>query len=145
MGTWLARIQSRSLAARVGLLGIVSLGLYALAAPVGAFVTGPTGLWAATAAGTLCFAGAALALVASHLLRGPQRALIGLLVGMALRFVIPLGGGAACHYGGGSLAEAGILYYLLVFYPITLGVETVLSLPPTDVPARCPETSPDLS
>ena len=32
------------------------------------------------------------------------------------------------HLRGGVLAEAGVLVYLLVFYPVTLGVETTLSL-----------------
>jgi hypothetical protein len=68
--------------------------------------------------------------MASHLLRGPKHALAALLAGMAARMGIPLAFGLAIHLQGGPLAEAGLLYYLLVFYPVALAAETALSLPP---------------
>ena len=116
---------------------MVVVGLYALVAPVAGFCGGAAGIWAAAAAALLCLAGAGLALVVSHALREPNHALYGMLLGMAARMGIPMGFGLLCHLQGGALAEAGLLYYLLVFYPVTLGVETALSLPSTDRSERC--------
>jgi hypothetical protein len=131
VGTWFADLRSRSLAARSSLLGLVVVAVYALVAPLAGAWGGRAALAAAAAAAGFCLAGAALALIVSHLLRGPKYALYGLLLGMALRMGIPLGLALACHALGGTLAEAGLFHYLLVFYPITLGVETALSLPST--------------
>lgn len=145
MATWLADLKNRSLATRAGMLVLVVLVLYALAAPVAWHLGGSTGVWAASAAAGLCFCGAVLALVIAHLFRAPQHVLYGMLLGMAPRMGIPLGFGLAYHFYGGGLAEAGLLYYLLVFYPITLGVETVLSLPQTDCSPCRAEPSQDVS
>lgn len=111
------------------MLALVVLTLYALVAPVAGWLSGLVGLWAAAAAAGLCLAGAAMALVAGHLLRGPKHILYGMLAGMAARMGIPLGFGLAWHHFGGTLAEAGLLAYLLVFYPVTLAAETALSMP----------------
>ncbi len=145
VATWLADLRNRSIAARGTFLGLVVLGLYALVAPVaGFFCGGPAGIWAAAAAALLCLAGAGLALVVSHALREPNHALYGMLLGMAARMGIPLGFGLVCHLQGGALAEAGLLYYLLVFYPVTLGVETALSLPRNERPASSSDVSKDV-
>jgi hypothetical protein len=138
--TWLAKLRGRGLIARAGFLAIVVLGVYVLVAPVVAHLKGSSGLAAAAAAAGACLAGAVPALVASRLLRGTRHALCGMLLAMALRFAVPLGIGLGCHLSGGPLAEGGILYYLLVFYPITLGVETALSLPPAEAPGQHPKT-----
>jgi len=94
---------------------------------------------AAAAAAGICLLGAVLALVVSHLLRGPKAVLYGMLMAMALRMGIPLVSALALHLQNGALAKAGVLYYFLVFYPVTLAVETVLSLPKTTPPARRPD------
>jgi hypothetical protein len=60
----------------------------------------------------------------------------GLLVGMALRMGIPLALVVVFHLVGGVLVQAGLLYYFLLFYPLTLTVETALSLPPTTLLSR---------
>lgn len=129
MGRWSAKLRNLSLLTRGFLLGLAVVLVYAVLAPVAVCCNGPAGLWAAAAAGAFCLGGAALALVASYLLCGPKYALHGLLVAMAARMGIPLSLGLACQLYGGVLAEAGLLYYLMVFYPVTLGVETALSLP----------------
>jgi hypothetical protein len=51
-------------------------------------------------------------------------------LGMALRTGVPFVVGIAVHLHGGPLAQAGLLWYLLMFYPIALVVGTILSLPP---------------
>ncbi len=94
---------------------------------------------AASLAAGLCLAGAMAALLAAHWLRDPKLVLQAVLCGMATRMVVPLATGLLIHLRGGPLADAGVLYYLLAFYPLTLGVETFLSLPQT---AAQPKTSP---
>lgn len=129
MATWIANLRGRSLVARGVLLGLVVLGLCAVVAPVAGFRSGWAGLWAAAAAAGFCLAGATLALVVSHLLPEPKHALYAMLLAMAARMGIPLGAAIACQLHGGALVQGGLPYYLVVFYPVTLGVETILSLP----------------
>jgi hypothetical protein len=129
MVRWLNRLQNQGLAIRATVLGVVVLAEYALVVPVAVHIGGMMSLVAAAVSGALCLTGATLALIASHMLRGPQLAIHALLVSMALRLGVPLGAAVALHFRGGPLAEAGILYYLLVFYPVTLSVETAISLP----------------
>jgi len=57
---------------------------------------------------------------------------------MAARMGIPLAFALACHLRGGLLADAGLLYYLLLFYPVTLGVETAWLLPGRSAAAAAP-------
>jgi hypothetical protein len=80
-------------------------------------------------AAILCWAGAAAALLINHLMPEPHQAMAGLLMGTAVRMGTPLLPAVLIHLQGSPLAEGGLLYYLLVFYPITLAVETALSLP----------------
>ena len=70
-----------------------------------------------------------MALVLSEPLRRPQYVLTLVHVGMMIRMGIPLAAALAVYFVGGPLADAGFLYYLVVFYPVTLTVETFLSLP----------------
>ncbi len=126
---WLNRLQNGSPVVRVVLLASTTLAEFALVGPLAVYLGGRMGLAAAAVAAALCLAGAASALIAADLLRGPQSALQALLAGMAFRMGIPLGAGVALYVRGGPLAEAGVLHYLLVFYPVALTIETALSLP----------------
>lgn len=113
-------------------LAIVAGVFVAALCPVGWRIAGPCGCQAAAIAGGLCYFGAVMALAVTKIfarIPGPQAFVTGFGLSMALRLGIPLGIGIPLHLSGGSLAEGGILYYLLVFYPITLAGETVLSLP----------------
>jgi hypothetical protein len=141
METWFAKLRGRSLAARAAFLGLVVVGLYGVVSPAAGLWGGWAGLWAAAAAAGVCLAGALSALVASHVLSGPKYALAAMLAGTAARMGIPLAFALACQLHGGALAEAGLLYYLLIFYPVTLGIETVLSLPVAERSRRCSKPS----
>ncbi len=113
-------------------LAIVAGVFVAVFCPIGWRIAGPSGCQAAAIAGGLCYLGAVSALVVTRIfarIPGPQAFLIGFGLSMILRLGVPLGVGIPIHLSGGSLAEGGILYYLLVFYPITLAGETILSLP----------------
>jgi hypothetical protein len=129
MITWLHNLRRRGTAIRAMVLGIVVVVVFVLIGPVAGGLGGCVALAAAALAAALCLTGAIVALVASHLLQGPHHAMAGMLTGMAARMGIPLAFGLTIHLHGGSLAEAGLLNYLMVFYPVTLAVETFLVLP----------------
>ena len=116
------------------MLALAVLVVLALVGPVAVCIGGGMALAAAVVAAVFCLTGATIALLASHVLRGSKHALAALLAGMAARMGVPLAFGLAIHLQGGPLAEAGLLYYLLAFYPITLAAETALSLPPRRQP-----------
>ena len=68
------------------------------------------------------------ALVLNDHFREPSRALHGLVFSMAARTGLPLILAVAVHFQDGTLGKAGLLYYLVVFYLISLGIEMPLSL-----------------
>jgi predicted Na+-dependent transporter len=129
MKGWFAKLRCRSLAAHSAVLAGAVLVVYAVVAPVAGRHGGWMGLAAAAAAAAFCLLGAGLALVACRGLRQPKYALHGVLVGMVVRMGVPLVLALVFQVRGGPLAEAGLLLYLIVFYPVTLSVETALSLP----------------
>jgi hypothetical protein len=141
MKGWLERLRRQGWGAQSAVLALAVLAVYGVVAPVAKHLDGLRGLGAAAVAAGLCLLGAGSALVAGRRLRGPNDVLLRLLVGMPLRMGLPLAIGLMCHFRGGVLAEAGLLYYLLVFYPVTLGVETTLSLPSAERPSDCTRAS----
>jgi len=134
MLAWLSGLRNRSSAAQVAVLGIAPLLLLILIGPVIACWGGTIALAAAALAAILCWAGAAISLVVGIQLRRPDQLLAALFVGMIARMGIPLGFGLTIHLLGGPLAQAGTLYYVLIFYPVTLLVETALKLPKSSQP-----------
>lgn len=143
MTAWLIRLRSQGLARRAIVLTAAMLLAFALAASVIAWRGRPPAIYAAGIAAVLSWAGAMFALVVAHVLRGPGLAFIALGAATVGRLGIPLLAGLIIHLQGGPLAEAGLLYYLLVFYPVALTVEIALSLPPPARPVPCRSISPD--
>jgi hypothetical protein len=131
MANWLTELRRQGVGTRTAVLAAVVLALWAVVATAAALWAGPMALAAESVAAALCLGGAVAALLAAHWLRDPKLMLHAVLIGMAARMGLPLAIGLALQLGGGPLADAGILYYLLGFYPVTLGVETFLSLPHT--------------
>lgn len=127
----ITQLRGCGLPVKAIVLVLAVLTVYGAVGPVAWFLSGSVGLAAAGLAAGVCLGGAAAALATSHVFRAPQHVLYGVLFGMAARMGLPLAAGLICWRQGGPLAEVGVLYYLLIFYPITLGVETVLSLPVT--------------
>lgn len=126
----ITRLRNCGVSIRLAVLTVVVLAAYCLTAPVAARLGGAEALKAAALAAGLCLIGAASALLIGDRLRGPHGALASLWLGMILRMGVPLTAGLIIHLHGGPLAQAGLLWYLVVFYPITLTVGTILSLPP---------------
>jgi len=89
---------------------------------------GHVGLLAAATAGVVCFVAAAAALAASATLRGPKTAVHGALLGIAFRTGLPLMAGFVLMQRGGPLAEAGVFGMIVVYFLITLTVETLLAV-----------------
>lgn len=89
---------------------------------------GPPGIYAAGTAAGVCWAGALVALVLTAALRGPKRAVSGVLLGMLFRMGVPLVAGILLDRQGGPLAKAGVFGMIVGFYFVTLLVETLLAL-----------------
>jgi hypothetical protein len=142
MSSSLAELRQRSLAFRQALLAVAMLAAYALAAPAAGWLFGWWGLASAALAGAVCWIGAGLALGMAFLLRGPNLAMQAMLFALVFRTGLPLGFVMIVQAGGGSLTWAGLVYFLLVFYLVALGVEVLLSLPePGPTSAHAPQGS----
>jgi hypothetical protein len=113
------------------MLGAIVLAVFAATAPVAIRLGGSVALAAAAIAAVLCLTGAAAALMIVDRFRTPSSALAALWVGMTVRTGVPFAVGMAIHLHGGPLAQAGLLWYLLLFYLTVLAVGTILSLPAT--------------
>ena len=132
IGSWFKELRDRPLTAQLGVLGLAVAAVFAVVGPLAWSGRGMAGLAAAAIAAAICLLGAALALVACHKLRDPKYGLQCMLIGTLLRMGIPLGAALAVQAQGGALAQAGLLVYLIVFYPVTLGLEVFMSLPSGD-------------
>ncbi len=97
-------------------------------APLAAWLDGSAGLGAAGVGAAVCWLGAIVALLFTALLRGAGSFLPRLLMGMMARTMLPLLLGTLLHVRVGWLAAAGMIYYLLVFYMVSLTIETMLLL-----------------
>ena len=120
------RLRNARFSVQLCALVAVVLCVFGVVGPIAGWLDGGLGVAAAAIAAGLCLAGAGIALAAASALRSPDRVLVGALIGMIARMIIPLGFGMGLHFYNTPLAEAGLLVYLLVFYPVTLGVETAL-------------------
>jgi hypothetical protein len=109
----------------------LALTVVAMGGVVGGIAWLFAGLWGLAAAGVAaagCWLGAAVALEAATLLARQGHGLTGLLVGMGLRMGVPLALALVLFLLGGPLVQGGLMYYFVAFYPLTLAVETALSL-----------------
>ena len=129
MGHLVADWRQRGLLFRAALLASAVFIAFAAIGSVAGCIGGSSAVMAAGLAAASCWAGATAALAMAKVLRHPCNALERLLIGMTARMGTPLAVGLACHVIGSPLVGAGLLYYLLIFYPLTLVVETALSLP----------------
>ena len=82
------------------------------------------GLWASAIAAAVCLSAPLAASLATRAFSSHDNALAGLLVSMFLRMGIPLAFCLVIQIQEGPLAEAGIVYCVLVFYLVVLAVET---------------------
>ena len=127
MGSGQRQPALRSALSRQAVLLAVAVVVGSLAALVGWRLSQQPGAWAAVAAAAACWLGAAGGMaVGDALARAPAA---GWLVGIIPRMGFPLGLAVVVKVVGGPLFDSGVLYYLLVVYPVVLATEAVLSLP----------------
>ncbi|MBN2294937.1 MAG: hypothetical protein JXM70_21090 [Pirellulales bacterium] len=127
----LTKLRDKSLSARIAVLTAVEVTALAISLPLAWFIGGRSGMLASTIAAVSCLVGGALALGISSMFRAPSQAFVGVLLGMLFGMGVPLVVAIACHLGGGELSRSGVMFYLLIFFPITLTVKTAFSLPKT--------------
>lgn len=70
----------------------------------------------------------ALALGIGDWLRGRGQVMASLLLGMAVRMLLPLAACVLVQLNGGALADAGFVYFVLTFYLIALPLDTLLAI-----------------
>ncbi len=121
-----SRVRDATLAVQLATLLAIVLCVFVMVAPIAVHFHGGLGIAAAAISAALCLTGAGVALVAANGARSTDHVLRAMLIGIIARMVIPFGFGAGLYFSSQPLAEAGILVYLLVFYPVTLVVETAL-------------------
>ncbi|PQO34702.1 hypothetical protein DTL21_14460 [Bremerella cremea] len=108
------------------LLGI--LGVFPLFAAYGYTRYELVGVFSAATAATVVLIGMEAALVLTIMFRDTDFKIPSVLLGTFFRTGIPLVFGMLMHTAGGPLAEAGLFGMILVYYLLTLGVETVLAV-----------------
>ena len=132
-----SRVRNGKLSVQLAALLVIVLGVFGVVATIAGRLDGGLGIAAAAISAGLCLVGAGVALAAANILGARDRVLCGMLIGLIARMIIPLGFGVGLHFYSQPLAEAGLLVYLLVFYPVTLGVETALALPGPKAAKSC--------
>lgn len=124
----------RTVPVRLSLLVAAVVACLGLLAPLAIWLDGTLGLLAAAIAAAACLLGAAGALVVDARFPGVQYALHRVLGGAILRMAVPLAVALPLHLADGPLAGAGLVYYLLAFYPLCLAIDTALTLPQKSMP-----------
>jgi hypothetical protein len=109
---------------------VAAVACLAVGGPVAYWLSGKSGLAAAALASGCCCVGALGALGVALWLRGPRYLLASVLVGMGVRMGVALGAALIVQLGGGPLVDVGFVYYLLMFYLVTLAVETTAVVRP---------------
>lgn len=123
-----SRLAESGLAAQSGLLGAIVAIVAVPLALVAYTISGSPGAVAAVAAGGACLLGGEAALVLCQWLAGRVDVMRALLVGMLARMTLPLILVLAMHFVAPSLTQGGLFIYVLAFYPVVLGTETIFAL-----------------
>jgi hypothetical protein len=111
----------------LALTAVVLLALLVVGGVVGS-TRGMNGVLAASTAAAICWFGSTIALLLAGRLSRTNHAVQGHLLGMFFRLGLPLIAGIVVQEQGGWMAEAGLFGMIVIFYLITLVVETLLSL-----------------
>lgn len=139
---FLTQIAKAGFLVHAVLLYVATMAFLVPVAPVAWVISGMEGVAAAIAGAFLCFSGGLLTLVWNLAFPGPKLLVVRVLGGMLPRMGVPLMGGLTLQITVKPLAEAGILIYLLVFYPALLSLETWLSLASLDTSGQDTDKSP---
>ncbi len=125
----LGLVVGRSLLSRLGWFVAIMAALAAVVAPIGYWFSGGVGLACVGTANGLCVVVGVLALMIQTRITAPHLALAHVLVGFFLRMGIPLAVCMVVYLRKSPLADAGFVFYLLVFYMAALAAGTGVMLP----------------
>ncbi len=141
MRSWYLQIRGGSLALREAVLLLALWIAWLVVAPVSFWLHGSLGLAAAALAAVVCLAAAAAALAIGELSGLSAGSIVGLLSAMAMRTGVPLMFVMLIQLHGGVLKGTGLVYYVVLFYLLALGVEVPLSFPRGNNRPGCPGTA----
>jgi len=102
--------------------------LFVLVASVGFALSGSSGVLAAMFAALVCLVSGLLAMVAAEIARQFHQRLASVLLAMGIRTSLPMAVLVAVYVRGGAIVDAGMAFYLLVFYLAVLAIETFLDV-----------------
>lgn len=115
------------------LVGAAALSL-AVVGPVAWSLAGGNGLAGAIASCGVCTLAASIALGLGLFISSEQAPRLHLGFGLFVRMALPLAFALVVIDTSPALVHAGTLYSLVLFYLVTLAVETVLTLPESTLP-----------
>lgn len=128
MNSWLTKHGPRSVTACLVCLALVLILAALPALWLAGVQHGAAGWQAVVVAAAVCGLAGSLALATAAIFRRPAVVMYALGLGMLFRIGLPLGVGTALDATGGPLAQAGVFGWIVVFFLLTLAVETLLSL-----------------
>jgi hypothetical protein len=122
------RIANLQIMGRIGLFSLLLAAACLLVLPVAISLHGTDGFVAACAGIIVVWFASSLGMAVGELFHGPNAALSKLLLGMVIRMAIPLAACLLALLTDSRLAEAGFVFYVLVFYLAALPVDTILAV-----------------
>lgn len=126
--SWIKRVGSWTLPARIGLLAGVYAAYLIVVAPIAWLLADSLGLAAAGFATFICFLSGLVALVATTLVATPDRPAAHAVLGMAIRMSLPLIACLIITQRESDLTSAGFAWYLVGAFCVGLFFETAMSL-----------------
>lgn len=111
---------------RILIMTAIMLGLIMITAPIAWMLQGRMGLAAAGLAAAICLIAGITGMLVGEALRSSNLIITQSLVPMLIRMGIALGVCMVISLRRGPLFQAGFVYYLLLFYLISLGPDTAL-------------------
>lgn len=121
-----ARFKPLSLPVACFVLFAIVLAAWAIVGVMAFRRQGAIGLQATAIAAFTCWFSATVALVLAGILRDTPHAVSGILGGTLIRLMLPLAVAAGCQASNSVFAKAGLFGYLVLFFLLTLTVETLL-------------------
>jgi hypothetical protein len=122
------KLAGLGLVSQSALIGCALVVAWLLLAPLAMRLNGSDGLRAAAIAAVCCWLGAQFSLLIAAMIRGGATLMTRIWLGMIARAMFPLVVGTALHLRDPQLAAAGLIFYVLVFYMVTLAADTALLL-----------------
>jgi hypothetical protein len=127
-----ARLRRGTAGSRIVVFTACVVAMWVLAAGPAYYLAGRWGLLGSGVAAVLCMVPGWITLYVSQRLSGSSAALFAALGGMALRLVFVLGFGAGAYLAIDGFTSRSLLVWLVVFYGMTLALETALVVGPRE-------------